>query len=209
MTPDTRQSAPRASPPDAVWRLFVAIPVAAPVKAALRAAADPFRRDCPGVAWVRPDAMHLTLVFIGDTFAARAPAFSRAMDEAVRTTPPFVIRFNGWGRFGHPRSPRVVWAGVGTSGNILHELQSRVATALRHAGALFDDRPFTPHVTLARIRSRSEARPLLEFVDKCDPPPIFGEQDVDRIELIQSTLTSVGARYETRHTARLADSPRV
>lgn len=200
---------PPSEPPDALLRLFVAIPLEASLRARLREAAKPLERLGAKVSWSRPESMHLTLVFLGDVFAARIPVWRRALDAAVAGIPSFSLTFAGLGVFGRPRAPRVVWAGIPAPPEALFTLRQEIAGALRAEGAVFEKRPFHPHVTLGRVRSSRGAAPLAEALAalRDAPPRRFGRCAVDRVALIQSTLTPQGPRYRSRHLARLGDNP--
>lgn len=194
--------------PDSLCRLFVAIPLDERLRTSLHEAAIPLKELGAKVSWSRPEAMHLTLVFLGDTFAARIPPWSRALDTAVAGMPCFTLSFADLGYFGRPRSPRVLWAGIDSPPEVLFTLRERIADALRAENAAFDERPFHPHVTLGRVRSGRHAGALAETLATLRRnPPRLGTQRVGRVELIQSLRTPEGPSYQTRHSAWLTEEP--
>ena len=133
-------------------RLFVAIALPEPVRAALVALAQPL----PGVAWTRPEQLHLTLRFIGDVPAEKIESVI-ALLTAVRVE-PFLLPVEGVGAFPPKGPPRVVWIGVGHGHPHLHQLRQRVDDALLAAGLVdLDVRKFHPHVTLARCTEHAAA----------------------------------------------------
>ena len=126
-------------------RLFVAVDPPEAVRKQLREIC----RDVSGAKWTRPDQLHLTLKFIGeaapDEFARIRGALSRVSGDS------FPLRFRGVGRFPPRGSPRILWAGTEPE-YAIRRLHAMVEDALTEAGVERDQRPFSPHLTLARLR---------------------------------------------------------
>jgi 2'-5' RNA ligase len=141
-------------------RLFAGVAVAAPEP--LRRALENLRMRLRGetIRWTRLDNLHLTVEFFGATAPARIPELSAALAAAAARAAPFELRWGGWGTFGPPRQPRVLWLGVDAPG--LAELHEAVAAALRAAGRTPEARPFAPHLTLGRIGRLKNARTFQE-----------------------------------------------
>jgi 2'-5' RNA ligase len=133
-------------------RLFIAIALPAPVRAALVTLVQPL----PGLAWTQPAQLHLTLRFLGDVPAEKIEPVM-ALLATVRVE-PFVLPVEGVGAF-PPKAPsRVVWIGVGHGHPHLHQLRQRVDDALLAAVLTeFEVRTFHPHVTLARSTGHAAA----------------------------------------------------
>ena len=126
-------------------RLFVALTLPLPVRAALTALAQPL----PDVTWTRPEQLHLTLRFLGDVAVERIAAMLARL-EGVRVA-PFILPVEGLGTFPPNRPPRILWAGVGNGHPRLFQLRQRLDDALIASGLReLDVRTFQPHVTLAR-----------------------------------------------------------
>lgn len=180
-------------------RLFVAIQA----PDTWREAAQEVQRTLP--ASVRDHArlvdagnLHITLRFIGEVAAEQAPALDRALAGAL---PPvqLSLHLDGVHTFGGPARTSAVWLGVGGDLDALHALATRadhaVATAL---GVPAEDRPFTPHLTLARVRRQAgprERRSLAEAVGGLPPPPRV-PYDAREAVLLRSRLQPSGARYK-------------
>src|SRR5689334_5306440 len=130
-------------------RLFVAVPL--PTELTDRAAAL-LPAALPAVRPVRPELMHITLAFLGWTPDEQLDRVIEAASAAAREQPAFDLAFAGAGRFPEKGRPRVVWLGVGDGREPLAALAGRVAGELRARDLRFDDRPFAPHLTLARVR---------------------------------------------------------
>jgi RNA 2',3'-cyclic 3'-phosphodiesterase len=125
-------------------RMFVALSLPEPVRAALAQWSDPLA----GVTWTRPEQLHVTLRFLGDVPTARIDPMLERLGK-VRVA-PFILPIEGVGSFPPNRPPHVVWIGVGSGHPRLFQLRQRVDDALLGAGLDLDVRTFHPHVTLAR-----------------------------------------------------------
>lgn len=168
-------------------RLFVAIDLPDAVKDQL----DALRAPLPGARWVGRPQMHLTLVFIGETDRGAA---AKAALEQVRAA-PFELLLSGTGRFppGSRQAPRVLWVGVAPQPALL-ALQAQVAAALAAAGFPAEGRPYSPHLTLARVKAE---HPLPEADRFLAAHAGFraGPVRVESFRLYASDLTPQGARY--------------
>ncbi len=175
-----------------MYRLFVAIDLNESAKEAVAGIC----RGMPGVKWIAPDHLHLTLRFIG---AADETLFLRIKRElATVSAPPFPLLLRGVGRFPPRRDPRVLWAGVDRCEEVIR-LQVRIERALVKTGLEPEDRAFSPHITLARLRDMPFAgiAPFLEQNRLFEAPPV----PVTEFHLYSSTLSAKGAvhRRETSY----------
>jgi RNA 2',3'-cyclic 3'-phosphodiesterase len=181
-------------------RLFVAINLPDGVKDRLIG----LRTDIPTARWVRPEQMHLTLRFIGDTILANKV---EAIDEAMMsiTAAAFDLALYGVGRFppGHRKPPRVLWVGIAPQPD-LNRLQHAVEQALESVGFEPDSRPFSAHITLARLKSYGLLPEVADFlhahVDFAVDP-----FRVSEFRLYESELTPRGPRYVVRGRYILRD----
>ena len=185
----------------ATARLFLALDPTAELQLRL---ADCTRTLGPAfgdVRWVRAEATHLTLLFLGDTAAERHEALTTAVSAAVREQPPVPCTVQGIGVFPDRRRPQVVWAGVTAGSEALGRLAARLRNHVREAGFEVEDRPFAAHVTLGRLRPRAQSPRPAALHDALDH---WAETDLgrlagDRVTLYESTLTPAGPRYHALH----------
>jgi 2'-5' RNA ligase len=152
-------------------------------------------RDAPGGGRlpgraVAPASWHLTLRFLGDTPPDQRAAVVRAMREADPGA-GFTLGFGGLGAFPRPARATVLWLGVEEGAERLGALAAVAEDAARRAGFAAEERPFSAHLTLSRIRPAQDVRPLLERV-----PPFRERIRVDAVVLFRSHLGPGGARYE-------------
>jgi RNA 2',3'-cyclic 3'-phosphodiesterase len=142
-------------------RLFVAIDIPADVSDNLRALLDRLK-PLAKLAWSPLNNLHITTKFIGEWPEARLEEMTTAL--AAASTPGAIdIEIRGLGWFPNPRRPRVFWAGV-EAGEPLRVLARSTEQAAAKLGVPVEDRPYSPHLTLARIKSPVPLQPLCEAV---------------------------------------------
>ena len=133
-------------------RLFVAIDLPEDVRESLeRLQSDLRRHDLSGLRWTRPEGVHLTLKFLGETPPSSLAAIYAALSLAVSGTQPFRLALGAPGTFGNRRGPRVLWVDIEGDVQPLQQLQAAVERELAAAGFAAEERAFSPHLTLARV----------------------------------------------------------
>ncbi len=182
-------------------RAFIAIHLPENVRAALGETARTLAGRVPpgAVRWVRPEQMHLTLAFLGDTPMAKLTAVQQAMDAATGNAAPFKLYTAGTGCFPNTRRPRVIWVGLSGEEKRLVELKQGLDAALAPLGWPPEEKPFRAHVTLGRVKDEQAARGA-DWATDVPHLPVA----VDAIHLIESRLTSSGPIYSLRYSSRLA-----
>ena len=136
-------------------RLFVAIAVPQTVAEQLLM----IQAGVPGARWSTREQLHLTLRFIGEVDGRDAASIDEML--AAIAAPKFTLQLKGAGEFGG-KTPRALWAGVAPNEALTH-LQRKIETALQRIGLEAEKRKFTPHVTLAYLKSAPRER-VMDFV---------------------------------------------
>ena len=175
-------------------RLFLAVTLTDEARAAIRAALP---SGVPGRA-VPPDSWHLTLRFLGETTPERAAPLAdelRSADLGSR----FEIELGGLGAFPRASRAAVLWVGIGAGRERLEALAATVEQAARRAGFPAEERPFSAHLTVGRIRPPENVTALLP---RWTAPPI--SMPVDEVVLYRSHLGGGPARYEALERFPLA-----
>jgi len=179
-------------------RSFVAIELPEEVKGGLARLRSGLERDEHRfVKWVDPGGIHLTLKFLGNIPFKRVAEITKAMEEAAQGISPFHLEISGLGAFPNLKQARVFWVGINGELDKLSRLQQNIDSALAALKFEKEERPFVPHLTLARIRegaSPSERRGFGELVGST----IFEDKyyvEVEAISLMRSQLTPAGAIY--------------
>lgn len=128
-------------------RLFIALPVADDVRAALLSEVASLRDELADLRWTRPEGWHVTLAFLGRVDGHRVDEVAHAVTPAVAGHGPVHLSLGGVGRFGR----RVLWCGVEDDPTgVVARMGERVQAAVDQAGLPVDRRPVHPHLTLAR-----------------------------------------------------------
>jgi len=150
-----------------------------------------------GVKWVNPYSIHLTLKFLGSIAVDKISQITKAMSEAVQGISPFHLEVKELGAFPNLRRVQVVWVGISGEVDRLGQLQQRIESNLACLGFAPESRPFTPHLTLARLRNQAsldERQRLGELIAGTRFEVAYTIK-VDTISLIRSQLTREGAIY--------------
>jgi len=168
-------------------RAFVAIDLPAALKERLTSATPPLPK---GVRPVPPDQIHLTLRFLGNVDDAAFPVLVEALGKI--TAPAFAVRLDAPGTFPPTGEPHVLWMGLADS-EPLGQLRARIDDAAFAAGLPRDDRPFSAHITIARLRDtrRKSITDVLEALAGLGPIEI----PVPAFTLYTSVLTNTGATH--------------
>jgi len=179
-------------------RSFVAIELPEEAKKGLARLRRQLERDeHKFVKWVDPGGIHLTLKFLGNILSKRVTEITEAMGKAVQGISPFRLEVSGLGAFPSLKQARVLWVGIGGELDQLSTLQQNIDSVLAALGFAREERPFVPHLTLARVRegaSLPERRSFGELVGSAafeDKYPI----EVEAVRLMRSQLTPAGALY--------------
>ncbi len=179
-------------------RLFVAINFPNGIKDQLAA----LKTNLPTARWVNRQQMHLTLFFIGETEREDAARMALSRIKAA----PFPLNLAGVGSFPEDKlkAPRVLWVGIRPQ-PALDQFQAQGTRALIEAGFKAEDRPFAPHITLARFKTRKPLSEVDQFLEQ--------QQDlhlspftVNAFQLYSSQLTPKGPQYTILASYPLADS---
>jgi len=179
-------------------RLFTGLDLSPEVVRALDALLDRLR-PVARLKWSPPANLHITTRFIGEWPAERL-ADLRAALGGIPSHPAIPIHIRNLGFFPNPHSPRILWAGVEAAPD-LAALASETDHALSPLGLKPGDRPFSPHLTLARIKEPAPLQKLRETIAALLSLD-FGSFSADRFFLYQSSQGPAGSVY-----TKLAEFP--
>lgn len=174
-------------------RLFVAVNLSSEIRERLATVQDRLRHAQADVSWVRPENIHITLKFLGETEEKRLPSIREALADAARTGASFPMEIAGVGSFGG-RVPRVVWVGVRDGARPLTDLARQVEHVLARLGFPKEKREFSAHLTLGRVRSPRNAEGLLATLHAAREEQ-FGSITAREFVLMQSQLQPSGSVY--------------
>jgi 2'-5' RNA ligase len=179
-------------------RAFIAIELPEEVRAGLRQLQNKLKLAThPFVKWVAPEGIHLTLKFLGNISPQKVTEITKVMEEASQGFSPFKLEVSEVGAFPNMRQPRVLWLGLRGELDKLTAWQKRIDNGLVPLGFAKETRPFTPHLTLARLRegvSPEDRRDFGELVMKT-PTEVNFKVNVNSLSLMRSQLLPSGAVY--------------
>jgi 2'-5' RNA ligase len=149
------------------------------------------------VKCVSPEGIHLTLKFLGYISPQKVGEITGVMEQASQGVSPFRLEISELGAFPNMRQPHVFWIGIKGDLNKLIAWQERIDNGLVPLGFIKESRPFTPHLTLARLRegcSSQDKRDVGELVLKTHVDVNY-KVNVNSLSLMKSQLLPTGAVY--------------
>jgi 2'-5' RNA ligase len=176
-------------------RTFLALELPDIVRSTLRRRVERLARMIPEVRWVDPAALHVTLAFLGELDDAQLEAATESAATVASVHAPFALRLEGLGTFGSARSPRVIWVGLAGEKTQLMALQAAMADDLAARGFPREERPFSPHLTLARIKKPLTDEAFAKLARVRHEPPPDATWRADAISVMKSELLRPAARY--------------
>jgi 2'-5' RNA ligase len=179
-------------------RSFIAIELPDELKQGLAQLQSRLKLDKqPWVKWVDPYSIHLTLKFLGSVAVDRISEITKAMEESAQGIPSFHLEVKDLGVFPNLRRVQVAWVGISGDVDKLGQLQQGIESNLAHIGFAPESRPFTPHLTLARLRDRAplyERQRFGQLIAGTQLEAVYAIE-VGAINLMRSQLTREGAIY--------------
>jgi len=177
-------------------RTFIAVDLPGQVKDRIEEIVLPLRPLSRSIRWVRPEGLHLTLKFLGEIPEEQLPAIFTALETALCGRSSFHFRLSGLGGFPNLRRPRVLWIGIREGGEPLRELAGAVEKALVPCGFPPEKRPFSPHLTIGRVRSPRDLQAVLERLP--DIEYASGPITAGTVKVMKSQLKPTGAEYSAQ-----------
>jgi len=170
----------------------VALDLTEEIREALREPIAKLKPLAKTARWARPEGMHVTLKFIGHIDASRLEAIRAALGT-VQSNAPVEVQIRGVGFFPDERRPRVLWCGIEASAN-LAPLAAEIERTLEPLGIRREERKFTPHLTLARLKDSHGVQKLVRAAEEMKPR-VFGSARARDFHLFESVTKPSGAEY--------------
>lgn len=184
-------------------RTFIAIELPEEIQKKLGEFSDSVKNPNDRITWVFPKNIHLTLKFIGDVPASDIDSIKNIIIDVAGGYGSFEASIKGTGVFPSERNPRVVWIGVDSGKDKIKDIYTELEERLVSIGIPKEERGYTPHITLARVKYIKDIKGFAGIISKYKEN-LFGSLSVDGISLIKSTLTPKGAVYEVLYSIPLA-----
>jgi RNA 2',3'-cyclic 3'-phosphodiesterase len=184
-------------------RTFIGIDVGKPIRDRLVALQESLARSGAEVKWVERDNLHVTLLFLGEVDEREVPAVCKVVGEEVAKHQPFTMSIETAGCFPNPRRPRVLWVGVGEGAQGVCALHDGLESPLLDLGCYRrEDRRYTPHVTLGRVRGDRPPETLNQTLAK-NAAWKGGDTIVREVHVMSSQLGREGPVYTVLSRAKL------
>ncbi|MBY0514068.1 MAG: RNA 2',3'-cyclic phosphodiesterase [Gemmataceae bacterium] len=176
-------------------RTFVAVEIGDQIRRNAVALQERLAKVAPEVRWAAPESLHVTLLFLGEVDEREVVDVCRAVKAVAAGEPPFPLRVSGVGAFPTVRRPKTVWAGITDGAENLRRLYERLEARLLDLGCYRkEERAYTPHLTLGRVRADAGGHPLV-----AELPKLLawdgGRTTVDEVVVYSGELTRDGPEY--------------
>jgi 2'-5' RNA ligase len=190
-----------------VLRVFIAIELPAHVCDAIQKQIVRLRQTLGNdlIRWVPTQNMHLTLKFLGDTTTAYLDFLKQMLSREAESHPQFNLQLGGLGAFPNSRRPRLLWIGIHAPADLV-SLQRSIEEGTTRLGYEQEERAFSPHLTIGRVRQNigpPELQKIRTALDTIQPGNI-GIARVDSIHLLKSDLQPSGSIYTKLFSAPLS-----
>jgi 2'-5' RNA ligase len=180
-------------------RTFVALEMNNALQSHLAGIIRQVAQALPGIHWADASSIHLTLAFLGELTDDQVTEAIEATEMAAQQAQPFSYCLSHLGTFGSPRYPRVVWMGIEEASGSLVAIHRILNKQLLKRGFEVETRPFSPHLTLARLKSSLSSQDLqtLQSLLADEPHRLASTESypVRYLDVMKSELQHTGARY--------------
>jgi 2'-5' RNA ligase len=191
-------------------RAFIAIEIPKPVQDAVERQTARLRQTLGNdlIRWIPAHNIHITLKFLGDVSEAHINFLKQMIARESDSHPQFEMQIGGLGAYPNLRKPRVLWIGLHAP-DVLASLQKNIEAGAVRFGYEREERAFTPHLTIGRVRQSAPTTDLLKIRAALDSTQFgnFERAKIDALHLFKSDLTPGGSIYTKLFSAPLkADS---
>ena len=173
-------------------RAFIALELSQEIKQAIADYVAPLRALDKGVSWTKAENVHLTLKFLGDVPKPQIEKVAAALREVCASFTPIAAEAIGSGVFPNEHRPRVLWIGMNESAGKLVEFAQRIESECQRLGFEKEERGFTPHLTIGRVKEGKAANVVKALREQPFPARQIVFQEC---ALMQSELRSAGSIY--------------
>jgi 2'-5' RNA ligase len=179
-------------------RTFIAIELSPEIEEYLRRLQERLKTSQADVKWVSPQNIHLTLKFLGEIDEKTLEQIKHILEDTACSSEQFTLRLSVIGAFPSIKSPRVIWIGIDKGDEEVKVIAKELEDKLSAIGLPKEDRAFSSHITLGRVRSSGNRNNLVKSLESLKEKLLEGNTElrVEKITLFKSTLTPKGPIYE-------------
>jgi RNA 2',3'-cyclic 3'-phosphodiesterase len=193
-------------------RTFIALEMNTALQRHLAGVIHQMAQILPGIRWVDPASIHLTLAFLGELTDEQLAEAIHATAMASQQAQPFSYCLSHLGIFGSPRSPRVIWMGIEEPSGSLISAHRLLQQQLLQHGFAIDTRSFSPHLTLARLKSplslQEQQRLQSLLANQSRSSVSTDAYSAHHLHVMKSELQLTGTRYICLKTIQLQEQER-
>ncbi len=175
-------------------RTFIAIKLTPEISSNISKLQEELKKTSAQVKWVKPENIHLTLKFLGHVTPEELEKVKLITKETLEPFAPFEVSISGLGAFPKIKYPRVIWVGVDQGKEELKRMVSNLEERLARIGFAKEKRPFSPHLTLGRVKSSKGRERLIEALSLVKASNL-GNMRVTKISIMKSELRPEGPIY--------------
>lgn len=183
-------------------RTFIAIELNEETHSELSSLLSALKESDADVKWVAPEAIHLTLKFLGYVDDTKIKEVQKILSEVAKNSKPFTLSLKEVGAFPKLDYPRVIWVGVEEGKNEAEQIAKELEDRLEKIGIPKEDREFHPHLTLGRVKSQKNKDKLKSIIETTKFEP-KSKVNVDHLTLFKSQLTAKGPIYTPLFIAKM------
>src|SRR6476660_4377670 len=177
----------------------------------LKQSIEPELKRGTRISWVQPASLHLTIKFLGETAEQVIDPLRAAVEQGIGSQMAVNVPLERLGGFPRPQSPRVLWIGPsenwekGIDAKRITEIYARIEQACEDLRFLRETKPFSPHLTVARIKTgERHVGVSLAQSGVMDRPILLGSLVVESVALMKSELKPTGSVYTKLWSVRLS-----
>ena len=185
------------------FRTFIALEIKENIKELLAGIQQKIGSEIGGIKWVKPKNMHLTLKFLGPTPEDKIEEISAVLENAAKGLARFNVSVSGLGAFPSINNPKVIWVGL-KADDVLYKLQKDIDISLESLGFAREKRPFSPHLTIGRVRDNMAKKKLREVFEQVRAET--GSSEAENITFYKSDLMPEGPVYKVLKSIQLSNS---
>jgi 2'-5' RNA ligase len=189
-------------------RVFLGVELSSTIRDRLFSLQQELKATLPSINWVRPESIHLTLKFLGYVDPIIISELFSVLEPIGKNQHVFSIDVRGLGVFPQVKHPRILWVGLTGNTQALQELILEIEAAVEPLGFPPEEKPYHPHLTLARIkRANATVGAALLASKVLEHDQHLGLLTIDRFTLFQSDLDASGATYTPLRAVLLSKQP--
>jgi 2'-5' RNA ligase len=184
-------------------RTFIAVELPENIKKKIGELQAPLKKTSAFVSWVKPENIHITLKFLGEVPEGKINEVFSATEVSLENAKKFKMNLKGTGAFPDFRRPRVIWIGTAKGGEELSNMATKIEEEMEKIGYPKENRKFSPHFTMGRVKSPKNIENLMELVKSTD----FETEDIEinEVTVMKSQLHPAGAIYTPLRKIALLD----